>query len=304
MTSSQVCTNCRKKKPGRYTRIKGSSGRGSDKGMTIPTWQCWSCLPAGQGAGETDETTAPIKPGAAAVVASPAILKAKDEGASLIGPLQTEAQSLVVDDAESYLAADQILGRIQTARKTWAARMERIIRPIRQGLDEIYGLNRDVDKPLEAIEKAVKNQMTVYKLEEQRQLRELEQARIEEVNRLQRQINEQAEKETAARTAQMRQKLAAARQQAEDRLERVQTEETTAPIMGVSSSTRSVKKWRVTDFGAMVKALAFQTADPALATEMLMVNTMGINKVFKESPDKVAAIPGLEVYDDVQIVGR
>lgn len=301
MTSSQVCTNCRKKKPGRYTRVKGSSGRGSDKGMTIPTWQCWSCLPAGQGAGETDETTAPVKPGAAAVVVSPTVVKAREEGSHLVGPLQTEVMGLVVDDAESYLVADQILGRVQTARKTWGARMERIIRPIRQGLDEIYALSRDVDKPLAAIEATVKRQMTDYKLEEARLLRAAEEERLAEERRLQRDVLERIEKESAARTKQMRGKLALARQQAEDRLEKVQAEEAPAPVMGTSSSTRATKKWRITDFGAFVLGV---TKRDSLMADYLVANTPRMNQLFKDNPESFKEMAGVEVYDDVQIVGR
>lgn len=300
MTGAQVCTDCRKKKPGRYTRLKGSSGRGHEKGMTVPNWHCWSCLPAGQGAGETEETTAPIKPGATAVVVSPQVVKAKEEGATIIGPLQAEVVEMRVDDAESYLAADQILGRIQTARKTWGARMERIIRPIRQGLDEIYALSRDVDKPLAAMEALVKGRMTDYKLEEARQLAVIKRAQELETARLEQELAAKLEKEQNARTKQMRERLAEARLKVQEKLEVAQAEEAPAPIMGSHSSTRSVKKWRVTDKEKLLKGVIAGTIPESIATW----DERQINSYFRAEPDRVATWDGIEVYDDVQIVGR
>ncbi len=46
------CATCREETPGRFTLSRLASGNGWSRGFTLPRWQCWDCLPFGEGRGE------------------------------------------------------------------------------------------------------------------------------------------------------------------------------------------------------------------------------------------------------------
>lgn len=226
---------------------------------------------------------------------------ARIEGLAMIPPIQDLVEQLIIDTPEDYLSADSLFGRIKQARRTWGERMERIIRPIRVGLDELYSLNREVDKPLATLESAVEVKMKAFKVEERRKEQAIEAQRILEEQRLQRELDAKREKEDQARTKQMREKLAAAREQLEVKLAETQQAPPPEKVVGQFSSSRVAKKIRVIDKKAFIVGVA---EGDIPRTELLEVNQTVLNKLFKENPADVAEWPGVEVYDDLSIVGR
>lgn len=245
----------------------------------------------------------PISPSVFADVLTPAkssLITTRDEGLKLISPISMEVEDLEVFDADTYAVADALFGRIKKARRTWTERMEKIIRPIRTGLDELYSLNREVDKPLGKLEDAVEAKMKIYKLEEARQIRDAERLQQAELDRLQREADAKEAAALNARTAQMRGKLEAARQRIVEQAEVVLTQEIVAPVQGEKSSTRSLRLCRVSDLLAFASGVATGT----IPTACITVNTPELNRQFKRDPTLVEGWPGVEGYDDVQIIGR
>lgn len=235
------------------------------------------------------------------------IQKARDEGLSLIDPLQSAVMELTFSPLDidvmsnekledNYLVLDAMLGRIQAARKRWSARIGKIIDPLWEALQSGRGLKNEVDKPLEVLEVQVKGVMKSLKIEERRRIT----AAAEEEDRLRNEAAEQEARELAAKTPQMKARLAAKRQELETKADT--QSEAQIPVMAGASTTRTVKKWRVIDQAAFIKGLAAGKI-PAMA---ITVNTVGINQIFKSvgGHDAVAAYPGVEVYDDIDIVGR
>lgn len=227
---------------------------------------------------------------------SPSIQKARTEGLALIDPLQTAVTDMTITNEDQYLVADAMLGRIQAARKRWTARIGLIIDPLWEALKSGRELKNEVDKPLEVLEGQVKQAMKTFKLEEQRQI----QAAKDEEDRLR---NEAARKEqaaTVAKTAPMKARLEQARQQLEDKADDASAKQ--IPVAANASSTRATKKWRVTSGKKLILAIAAGVV-PEMAVS---INTVGINQLFraKGGPDALAEWPGIEVYDDIDIVGR
>jgi hypothetical protein len=124
-TKSYLCSLCGKKKPGRFTRRKAAAGGGFSQGFTLPQWNCWTCVPAGEGRGETgDEMPKKAAPPAAvsAALAVPDLAAEKAKAVAIIPSLQVEVEELTVTDDASYQYADTLLGRIDNARKVWGGR--------------------------------------------------------------------------------------------------------------------------------------------------------------------------------------
>jgi hypothetical protein len=71
-------------------------------------------------------------------------------------------------------------------------------------------------------------------------------------------------------------------------------------IQAASSSSRTIKKWRVTDLELVLESVRLGLAP----IEILMVNVMEVARLFKADPAAIDEIPGMETYDDIQIAGR
>lgn len=292
-----LCVLCGKKRDGRFTRRRGAAGGGWSEGHSLPFWFCYSCLPLGDG---RDEDGAVMAPKAVTPTTRVDPQKIQQEGLQLLTPIQAEVVALHVRTAEDYLAADGVLHRIRVARKTWGDRMEKIIRPIRTGLDEVYKLNRDVDRPMEVLESRVKDAMKMFKLAEQRALQAAEDARRAEEDRLRREAEEKRQAAEHATTAQMRDKLTAQAQRAEAQSETAAQEELPEAVHGMSSTTRPLKKVRVTDLTAFLQGII----DGYIPDDYVAIIQSKLNTALREDPEGMKAWPGVEVYDDVQIVGR
>ena len=254
--------------------------------------------------------------------------KLRSEAVAVIDPVVSTASRSTIADTAGYGLADAFLKKIRAARKQIEDKLGPIIDPIRRGLDELYALKRELDRPLDAAEADIKSKMKAWQVAETRRiadeeaakrreearLRELAEAKAREEERLRREAEEAQRRADMARTRAAREKLEAEaaelRRQAEAeaakgrkldlRAETVATTPIEAATKGASSAVRKVKKWRVVDFDLLVAAVA----KGKVPTEVLTTNDVAINAVFRDDPDAVAAWPGIETYDDVVIAGR
>lgn len=289
MGSTYKCTLCDKDRPGRFTRRKIAAGGGWSQNLDIPNWYCYRCLPEGEGRGE--ETPMPAKQTAVAPRVDPQAMK--QEALTIIQPYADAVDTLTIESEDEYHAADLLKAKIRSARKMWTARIEKIIRPIRQGLDELYELSRDGDRPLGVLEDKVTDAMKVYKVKELQAARAVERER----ERLQAEADAKLKAAETAKTPQMRGRLqtAAARVQ-----QQAQTIQAPAPVFAEHSSVRPVKKVRIISHGAFLKGIV----DGYVPADCIDVLQGKLNAYLKDDPEGMAAWPGVEVYDDVQIVGR
>ena len=230
------------------------------------------------------------------------ITKAKEEGLAIVGEFQGLVP--VVETEDDYLEADSSLTRILQARKRWKLRMygeknDGIIPNIRKGLDQLYALFAEVDKPLEQTEGAFKRAMAAFKDRERRLIEETRRVQEAEAARLRQQAEDLRAKEEAAKTRQMRERLAEARRVTEAQAEAAEEVEAPLPVQG-RTGTRTIKAWRIIDMVAFIQGAASGTI-PGWA---VAAATVEINKAFRNDPDSLKLWPGVEVYDETQIVGR
>lgn len=228
----------------------------------------------------------------------PTLIKTKAEGAKLINPLKEQADELTVETAEDYTIADELLGRIRSARKVWEGKMETVLAPLRTAKTAADTLKREVDRPLMMLETDIKDKMLAFKREEQRLLDKARQEADAATQKLTRKIEETATRETNARTQQMRDRLTIQRETLEEELGEVMAE-TPVEVKGTSSQVRKVKKWRAPDVLAIAKAIAAGTV-PA---DVLQLNAVRVNAQMTQDASVVAAW-GFEVYEDLLIAGR
>lgn len=302
-----LCALCGKKKPGRFTRRKDAAGGGFSQGFTLPAWNCWTCVPAGEGRGETGDEMPKKTPPPAAVSSAltvPDLTSEKAKAVAVLPGLETEVGELTITDDASYQYADTLLGRIDTARKVWGGIWDRIqektIKPIRAGLEGLYEVNREVDKPMETLRGRVVTAMKAYKTAELRRIQDAERAKQQEAQRL---ANEAAAKERAAEVAttpQMQGRLYAQAARLGSAAVAVATREAPAPVAGFSSSTRKVKRVHIVGLAEFYQGLA----DGIVNRDFRDALDSTLQRLYKESPAEVLAWPGIEVHDEIQIVGR
>jgi hypothetical protein len=250
--------------------------------------------------------TAPLPPVSTAVATVPKDYTAEhDKVVALIPTLRTEVEELTVADEGGYAYADSLLGRIDQQRKAWGAVWERLqertIKPLRSALDGLYETNREIEKPLDQMREKVRDAMKGYKLAEAKRLAEADAAKRREEERLKREAEEATRKAQLAATPQMRGRLESQAAQKTAQAEIVAQREVAAPVIGVSSSTRTIPKLRIVDWAQFLQAaLEDETVASVIPQE---ATEAALNKLWKVDKD-VALWPGVQKYDDVQIVGR
>ena len=248
------------------------------------------------------------------VVTESQLVEVRTESMALARPVLAEAALIQVTDAESYQLAGSFLAKILQARKRVAAKLNPIIQPIRAGLDLLYELRRELDTPLEQAEGKIKQEMKDWQVGEYRRIaQEREAKRREEARQLalaeakRREAEELEAKASRARSAYARLKqeeLAEQAREAAARLEQKAEIIAAAPVdeptKAEGSTIRKAQKWRVTD----LKALVAGVATGKVPLEVLEVSSKAVNAEMKADPDFVAGWPGVEVYDDIDVVGR
>ena len=215
-------------------------------------------------------------------------------------PIIARAKALAVEDAQSYAVADSFLSRLVDARKMAKARIGRILDPIKEALKEAQGLFKEIDSPLEQAEIVVRTRMRDFKLEEARQARLEEEKREAAAEELRRQAAAKALAESKAKTAQMKEKLAAQRAELESKADVAAAAPMPVMVKAAGSTTRTVKVPQVRDLKALLGGLY---ADK-VPSEIIEINLTTIRRFYKEQPAWVATLPGIEMVDDIQIVKR
>lgn len=223
---------------------------------------------------------------AAAVLLDDTTAKTHRTVTALVPSLKPSVVALaVIEDEDAYKIADGYFGQIKAARKEWAERMEEIIRPIRDGLNKLYKLNRDVDKPLADLESVIEKPMKAFQLRDlRRKQEEIDQAN-EEAARIQRLLDK-------AKTPAKQQELTQQLEEVESfRPESVRAE---------NSAARPTRKVRITD----LKAFAIGVGSGLIPEDCLIVHMPALNRYFKDEAEMVEGWPGVEGFDDVSIVSR
>jgi hypothetical protein len=225
----------------------------------------------------------------------------KREVAISTAPVILRAKALTVTDAPSYAQADALLLRLRDARKQVKARIATVLDPINQARAAILALSHDLDDPLEAAEQRIRVGMQEFKRLEMRQAQEAERKRQAEEEALRMEAADKHMRELAAKTEPMRQRLAAQRAELEEKADNVVAAPVLPPVKAAHSSTRTVRKWRVTDEVALLRAAADLDSD--VPENAMMADPAILNQWLKEYPEELAKWPGIEIFDDIVIVG-
>jgi hypothetical protein len=271
----------------------------------------------GQGRDETEETVAKANAKATTTtvagqlpvaVAAPRteLVTVKTEVLATLPILQQEVQELIVETPEQYAYADSLLGRVNASKRVWEPIWTRIyeksIKPIREGLEELYQMNRDVEKPHTMLETLIKDKMKGYKLKELQRSQEADRQKKAEEQRLQREAEETQRRIEQAKTPQMRGKLAVQVQKIETQIQQVQEQPALEKVAGVSSTTRGKKVPRVTNVYLFCRGIA----EGSIPVDCIEIKDSKLAAYYKEDPNTVAGWSelGVAIEDDIQIVGR
>jgi hypothetical protein len=192
-----------------------------------------------------------------------------------------------ITSEEQYLEADNILGQIQSFKKWWEPIIQKPIKYIRAGLEALYELNREVTRPIEAVEKAIKDGMRNYKLEEARIKREVEQELERKRLELEARVTKKLPDAIKVKVQQQIEEVQMAQQQIEE----------IEGVSGFSSHTRLRKIWEIVDMYALIKAVA----RGEVPQDVLTFNKSTINAYWKQDPDTVSNWPGVISKDDITV---
>lgn len=286
-------------KRGRLHSPKGAAG----KGVLDPFGSKAAAQSASVEQGERAATEEPAKGEALA----PAQQKTQGLVVAQVVSLKVEADELTITDDKSYEYADALLGRARNAVKIWEPIWERIqdrtIKPQRQALESLYELNRDIEGPSLKIQQTLKEKMKVYKLAEARRIQKEQDDRDKEAARL---IEEAKLKEKAieeAKTPAMRERLRTALDDLTKKTEVVLMTAPSPKVMGFSSGTRKVKKARVGNWEEFATFLLDDGGDIVMRDTFLRAIDEMINSRYR-TDKTIEGVYGIEVYDDLDIVGR
>lgn len=238
---------------------------------------------------------------------APAQKKTQGLVVAQVTTLATEVAELSITTDALYEYADGLLGRARNAVKVWEPIWDRIqekvIKPQRAALEELYSLNRDIEGPALKLQTAIKAKMRDYKLAEARRLQAEQDARDREAARLIAEAQEKEKALEAAKTPAMRERLRTALEGLNTKAEEVLMETSTAPVMGISSGTRVIKKARVGNWEEFATFLLDDSGDVLTRDTFLRAIDELIQSRYRVDKT-VAHIPGIELYDDIGIVGR
>lgn len=237
----------------------------------------------------------------------PQLRQVERQGLQLLSPLQSAVQGLNITDERSYLAADVLLGRVVTARKTWRVELKPISDPIDKAAAElrkakagVKALDDKVDGPLEAMERELKRGMADYKIAEARQIQAAEEDRRRQALKAEQDALEAERKLESARTKPIRERLAAARDAALTKIEVLAEEVAPEPVRGETSTTRRTPSVRIRDFRAFLQGVL----DDIIPIEFVAPNMTALRVQFRCDPDKLKDWPGLELFDDITVVRK
>ena len=203
-----------------------------------------------------------------------------------------------VKDAEDFKLFDMALARIVSDRKAWKEGVEKILIPMREAKEAVHSLDRATDRPKENMELAIRKAMADW-VRHLDAIKAQEQKLIDdEAVRLRTKAEEAQAKADAAKTVPMRARLVAQVQQLTQQAEAVAEIEPEAHVEAENSHAKRPMKWKVTSLTAIIKAVA--AGD--LPEHLLELDTKMVNFYFKTARNEMADWPGIEIFEDVQIV--
>lgn len=220
----------------------------------------------------------------------PAVLtKASQEASMQLAPIQQRAKTITkITSDEEYKLADAVRGDVDKYLKWWEPQAEGVIRPIRQGLDAMYALNRNMTQPALDLKAGMTRLMSAYQRE---LIAEKTKAKQEELR-----LAEEAERKAAqATTTTLKQRFY---QAAQESREVAATIDQVGPVEGDSSHSRPVKKWRITNLLEFLTGITSRI----IPVDFVEINTVKLNELLRTDEETLRQYPGVEVYEDVQIV--
>lgn len=235
-------------------------------------------------------------------VGNPILLKASEQATTKNHPLIEKVNELQITSNEGFLVADGMLGQISVALKSWKEDIDPILKPQKEALAAAQALDRKVRQPLEGAEEIIKRKMKEWKLQELRLLQAAEDEKEKAAQLLRDQAAEQARRATSAATPQLRARLENRRKELERQAEEVEQQETQELTRGSESGARTKFKWRLTDI--KVFATFISAHQGGSLAGLIEVNEKAMNEMFKNFPEQVMEFPGIEVYEDLDIVRR
>lgn len=231
----------------------------------------------------------------------------KREGMALLPPLQAAVTALkplkTQDDYDLY---DELFGKVKLARKTWKLRMYGTsakpgpIPQIRSGLDQLYALNREVDQPLEKLENLIEGPMKRFLLDKQRADQERERERQRELDAANAKIAELEAKQAALRTPAAQAKVEQEIIEVAEELDALQMEPDPEPVQAAHSTGRPKQIPVIVDRAKWLKGVG----EGLIPDDCVTDNMVKLRAYFKDDPESVKDFPGVEIQDDIQIVGR
>jgi hypothetical protein len=223
----------------------------------------------------------------------------KSDYFALISKVTAPAISHTITTPDHYHAADAILASIQSTQKSVAGKLEEKVLPIRTRLNAWYGLRKSLLDELEMCEKAIKQKMAAYKLEEAWKEQKRARAEQEMIRKAAVEAEEALKQAAQAESAIDRAKAKAKAQQLVN-APATMAPPPSQPVRASRSTSVPTQSWKIVDRDAFMRAVV----DGTIPNEMVEIHTVNMNAMWRMNKGKVAGWPGVEVVDGVQIRGR
>lgn len=228
------------------------------------------------------------------------------EALALLPTYQTRVEALVVESDEDYELADALLGQINDLRKGWDGIwkhvQEKAIKPIRQGLEVLYGLDRSVDKPLESLAQGVRAKMTEWTRRKLRAEQERDRAEQELQAQLAAQAEEKRQQAITAATPQMRGRLEAQAERLDEQAQSVATFDLPPLTPAAAHSVPRTVKVVTLDLPMFLVGIIEGTIPQSILP--LDDIKAAVMRTWKQDPDEVATWHGVSIEDDINVVSK
>lgn len=219
-----------------------------------------------------------------------ALQKASTEAVAKLGALQVQAKTITkITTDDEYLEVDKIRGEVDAYLKWWEPQYREVKDPLLQATQALDKMNRTMTQPALTMKAAITGLMADYKRGQLRAKQEAEQEELERAEALRR----QAEKVKAPA---LKAKLEAEAVQAQEVAQQIAEVQT---VQGNLTHDRIVKKWRITSLRQLLAGI--MAGD--VPEDVLLINEVQMNSYFKEDAKTFSEFPGVEIYEDVQIIG-
>lgn len=229
----------------------------------------------------------------------PQLERIKKEASIDIVPI-AKANSLMVTDATSFARADAILAQLDARCNHYESLFSEILDPLNAARTATLKAKKEVLDPWTHAVDYIRLQMKQFKNEEARLIQQ-EKDRVETE---QRQLLEEAQRKDrqaeAAKNPKVQERLAQAARALTEQAQEVTAVPVIAPVAVIGSTTRTVKAWRLVDLEDLIEAVS----KGIVGREALKVDEDWARQMLRANPAALAKVPGIEVYDDVQIVRR